>query len=493
MDAALEGGDYKGAAILAEKRLGLKPGPDGSLPSLAEAKGSVLHHLEAAESWRMAGDFSRSLAHYDFAEQALQSVELQGLPSAGIKQVGATLLNDTLLDYKPSPAEAVLVNYYKAITFWHEGDIENTRIELNRAEDRIRRSVERYEKEIAAAEAENQGKPGADSNTLSQVEAQMGIAQWSPYNGFVVPQATYLHALFLATSDVPGDRESAVDLLERVAGLEPENAVVAGDIRNLKKGNICPTNDCVWFIQDEGSGPVLEELRMDIPIVTPSGLIGVSFAIPKLVSRQTAGSNFIGIGEGGTAVPEFTLSNMDRVVQSEFKKRMPAVVTRAVVGATARAIAQNELGKQAGAFGQLAGFVGNMLLTSADVRSWRSTPGTTQLAQIRKNGNPVTLSSGGWSQTIELPAKGSQIVYVRQPSVGSPALVSILHTSRTEAMAFAAARRAEREAQALASNNLPLPTVGEDVANTVTPSDSSDASKPRSTGMSSAFENRFNR
>lgn len=450
MDAVLVGGDFKGAALIAESRLGLKPAEDGSLPDVAGSAGSVLNHLEAGEAWRLAGESQRSLAHYDFAEQALQAVELQGTASEATKQVGATLVNDMLLDYKPSPAEAVLVNYHKAITFWHEGDIDNARVELNRAEDRIRRSVERYEREIAEAQAETSGREGSDDATMGQVTTGLGMNEWSPYDGFVMPQATYLHALFLATSGDTADQSSAIELLERVAGLEPGNSVVAEDLRNLKAGDICPTKDCVWFLADEGQGPVLEEFRMDIPIVTMSGLVTASFAIPKLVSRQSSPTDYVSLRSGDSVISEYTLANMDRVVQSEFKKRTPAVITRAVVGATARAIAQNELNKHAGPLAGLAGSLFNIAITGADVRSWRSTPGTTQLAQIRKNGNPVFLSSAGWTQEMSLPSAGMQIVYVKQPNIGTPALVNVLEIDRN--MAVAAARdRAAARAQALAA------------------------------------------
>lgn len=450
MDDALVSGNYKSAAMLAEQRLGLSVGQDGALPDLSASSGSVLNHLEAGEAWRMAGETPRSLAHYDFAERVLQSVELQDIGTAGAKQIGAALVNDTLLDYKPSPAEAVLVNYYKAIAFWHEGDVDNVRVELNRAEDRIRRSVERYEKEIAAAQAENAGKPGGDDATMTKIEAQLGMNEWKPYEGFVMPQATYLHALFLATSGVPSDKDMARTLLERVAGIEPENEVVAQDLKNLRAGNICPTNDCVWFLQDEGAGPVLEEFRMDIPVVTPTGLLSVSFAVPKLISRQSAPIDYVSVTSGGSEIPDYTLSNLDRVVQSEFKKRQPAVIGRAVIGATARVIAQSELNKHAGPFGQLAGLIGNIALTSADVRSWRSTPGMTRLSKIRKNGSPLILSSGGWSEPVELPTTNMQIVYVKQPSIGTPALVNVLHLNRQMAIAAGQERRDAR-AKALAA------------------------------------------
>ncbi len=439
MDAALVSGDYRAAALLAESRLGLKPAADGALPDIALAKGSVLNHLEAGEAWRMAGERERALAHFDRAEAALQAVETQALASSGAKQIGATLINDGLLDYTPSPAEAVLMNYYKAITFWAAGDRDNARVELNRAEDRVRRAVERYEKEIAAAEAESKGKQGADRKNVDAVAAKIPeMAQWQPYDGFVMPQATYLHALFLASTGDRADRDAALALLERVRGLEPDNQVVARDIENLtKRGALCPAGDCVWIVTEEGAGPVLQELRTDLPVPTATGFVMVSLALPKLVSRRSDAADYVVASTPAGPVPEFRLSDMDRVVQSEFSKRFPATVTRALVGATARAIAQEQLNKNVGPWGALAGMVANIALTGADLRSWRSTPALTRVAQIRAGEQPLVLTTASGPQTVELPESGMHIVYVKQSIATAPALVQILPLSNLTATASA--------------------------------------------------------
>jgi len=425
IDKALDLGDYKGAALIAESRLGLQASKEGVLPEVTTAKGSVLHHMEAGEAWRMAGDVDRSLAHYDRAEEALQAVELQNMAGAAGKQVAATLVNDTLLDYKPSPAEAVLVNYNKAISFWSKGDVASARVEFNRAEDRIRRAVERYEAEIAKAAEEAKGKQGADEASQEKAKKLLPeIAEWTPYKDFVVPQATYLHGLFLALGPNPDDKALALELLERVSAIEPDNTVVLQDVSDLKDGTLCPSHDCVWIISDEGRGPVLEELRTDIPIVTSNGLILVSFAIPRLVSRQTTPTNYVEIqAQNGPVVPE-SIANVDRVIQSEYTKRLPGVMTRALVGATARAIAQNELNKQ-GTAAMLVGLVANAAMTGADVRSWRSLPGSTRIARVNRGMGSLTLSSGGWSKVVELPA-GPQVIYIREPIAGGTPLVHVM-------------------------------------------------------------------
>lgn len=320
IDTLLAGGDYRAAALEAESRLGLQPDKEGVLPDVGLTQGSVLHHMEAAESWRMAGDRDRALAHYDMAEEALKAVELQSQAGAAGKQVVAGLLNDSFLDYKPSPAEAVLVNYNKAITFWGQGNTDLARVEFNRAEDRIRRAVERYASEIESARQEAAGAQAGDDKTLSNVATAMNMQAWSPYEDFVVPQATYLHALFLASGDA-SDQALAVELLGRVRAINPDNAVVQADHEEMMFGALCPTHDCIWIVSDEGMGPVLQEQRLDVPIVTGSGLLTVSFALPQLVSRQTTPANYVELRSGNGSVQSYKVGDMDRVVQTEFKKR----------------------------------------------------------------------------------------------------------------------------------------------------------------------------
>lgn len=419
MDTAIATGDYRSAAVLAEQRMGLKPTQDGSLPEVTFKSGNILDHLDAAQGWLAAGDPDRSIAHFDAAESALKSVETESLAASGAKQIGASLVNDTLLDYVPSPAEAVLINYYKAIDFWKKGDLDNTRVELNRAGDRTRRAVDRYADEIRRAEAKASDKSGAQSYRNSKVQEGVtrnfpDMAQWTPYKDFIIPPATYLQALFLGRSKDADDHHTAADLYGRLVALAEGNEAVAADAAEAAQGQVCPTNNCTWILVEHGLGPDLVERRFDLPIVTSSGLIAVSMALPSLHSRTASDELPLRVSIDQSTVDIPLMGSMDRVVQSEFQKRFPGIVTRALISSTAKAVAQNEINKQAGPVAGLVAAIASAASTSADIRSWRSTPGRWSLVRVSGNGShTLSFDSLAAHSESKIEGEGCHLVYVR--------------------------------------------------------------------------------
>lgn len=420
MDRTLAVGDYRGSALLAEKRLGFTPASDGSLPPVAYRPADVLDHLDAAEAWRMAGDADRAIAQYDAAEEALKGVELENFVAQGARQAAAVLGNDLALDYVPSPAEAVLINYYKALAFWKKGDADNVRVELNRADDRIRRSVERYQREIAeASDAAEQQRAHAGRGLAESIEAKFPeMAKWQPYASFVMPQASYLQALFLARSAIAGDRAKAEDLYVRVAGIVGDNPAVAQDLAEAAKGRVCPQDDCVWVLVEQGLGPTLVEARFDLPLSSSDGMMIVSLALPMLTSRDSADGPDLSLSSGSAPVILAELASMDRVLQTEFNKRFPAILTRALLSATLKAAMQKQVNDKAG---DMAGFMGaimSLAVTSADTRMWRSMPGRFYLARVHKNAGPLEIRTAAGVIPITLPQQGSQLIHIKAPIAG---------------------------------------------------------------------------
>jgi hypothetical protein len=429
LDAVLHTGAYGQAALMAEARMGLEPdNTSGTRPPVSFEPKHVLTHLEAAEAWRMEGDLQRSLEHYDAAETALAAVE-ENAAGQAMGKVGAALVNETLTTYVPSPAEAVMINYYKALTFWSTDKDDLARVEFNRADDRTRRAVERYAREIASAQAEAEKQRARQ--TYSDPAVASGINQhfpemerWSPYAEFVVPPATYLHALFLATSDVPSDREKARELYERLGGIVGEHPTLATDMADVASGEACPTNDCIWVIVESGLGPELQERRFSYPILAGDQIVTAPMAIPALASRYDPSLASCAISHGPVTVDCVSIASMDRIIQTEFTKRFPGIVTRSIMSAAVKAVAQNEAGKQGGFAGLLLAAAVTTGLTTADVRMWRSLPGDFAIARLRRNGSPsVIVEIAGQQIDIPLREDGRQLVHVKVPVVhGKPAI-----------------------------------------------------------------------
>lgn len=432
VDQLIVTGKYADVAQRAEARMGLKPGRDGKPAEIVFKPANVLDHLEAAEAWRLAGDLERALAHYDAAESALSDVDTENRAAQGGRQVGAVLLNDLVLNYKPSPAESVLINYYKSLIFIQNGDHSNARVELNRAADRIRRAEERYAAELREAqkEAADQSKPRValnDPSVGSVLSTHFPEMQrWKPYAVFDVPAANYLNALFLSRSSDAADQQRARDALQRVVGVTG-NAVAANDYRELSRGRLCPKRDCIWIVGEYGQGPHLVERRFALPVPTSNGLVTLSMALPALESRSNGAPPAFQIYANSTALGLTELMSMDQVVQTEFKKRFPGIVTRSVMGAVVKAVAQESVNREAG---PIAGLFANLLAigtTSADVRMWRSMPGHVAVARLDRNAaQRLVLRHAGGEELLVLPENGPVLIHVKQPDARAKPVIAVV-------------------------------------------------------------------
>jgi uncharacterized protein len=429
LDSQLTTGNYANAAIAVEQAMGLKSRDSKSLPPVQFQSRNVLDHLDAAKSWLLAGNAQRALDHFDAADSVLKDVDRDGNVIRGAEQLGGTLLGDSVMVYRPSPSEAVLINYYKAILFMRTGRYEDARVELNRAEVRTRMAVDRYSREITAAKGEAQQRGLSELDNGSLVATHFPeMLQWKPYTDFVLPPATYLQALYLGLQRNPSDTEKARNLMQRVVAMT-ENSAAKADLSMLSRGNgeLCPQSTCVWIISEHGLGPTLVEKRIDLPVPTSNGAIIVSMALPSLVTRTPEVTPYFQLVSGDRALPIPPLASMDRTVQTEFSKRFPAMVARSTVGAIVKAAAQKEIGDKHGALAGLFASVVSVATTNADVRMWRSMPGGFSAARfIYKPGSVITIRSNSGDQTIKLDDSTPVILYVKQVSPNVPPIVAKL-------------------------------------------------------------------
>lgn len=430
LDAVLATGDYRQVATIAEDRMGLDTVAEGEpREPVRYSPKHVLEHLEAAEAWRMLGDQDRALEHYDAAESALGDVD-ENTGGKAMGKVGAALINETLATYTPSPAESVLINYYKALMFWAAGRADFARVELNRGDERTRRAVERYAKELEKAQAEaakNNSNHTYDNPAVAQsVGGQFPeMSQWQPYAEFVLPPATFLQALYLAHSGEPADREKSRELYERLLGIVGGHPVLEADYAELSQPGFCGQSDCVWILVERGHGPELRERRFDYPVVTHDGLVSVQLALPALASRFDPALDDCHILQGAETIDCLPFASMDRVIQTEFSKRFPGIVTRAMVSSVVKALAQNEANKRGGL---LAGMLTQVLtssVTTADIRMWRSMPGDFTLNRVRRTAEPLQLEIAG--RVVEVPLRdGNQLIHIKVPRSYLPPSITVV-------------------------------------------------------------------
>jgi hypothetical protein len=415
-----------------------------------DSEGHLLELLHQGELYRLTGRYNEAAEAFDLAEEGMKYLDTEGAVETAAEGFMAIMVNDSERDYEALMSEAVLVNTYKGLAFLAAGNNEYARVEFHRANDRTRRAVEYFQKEIAEQQAaleeeakDEESSASMVSNSLDNEALHAAIADnygepssWSVFPEFIVPASTYLHGLyFLANATSSGDFENAATSLKRVSEMNADSMVLKADAEladGLASGSqsLAELGPQVWVVYENGLGPVLEESRFDIPLLLFHGnqqapaYFGI--ALPKYAERSAVpGSLGIAV-DSSEVVKTEQIADMGTVIRTEMKERFPGVLARAVASAVIKAVMQNEASEQFGLVGQLGAAALTMATTQADLRGWQAMPDHWQAARLnRPESGSLTLldHQGGVLGTVDIPERPFTLVYVKRPTALSPATV----------------------------------------------------------------------
>ncbi|MFC1766348.1 COG3014 family protein [Planctomycetota bacterium] len=421
-------GDWDGAQTFVEQK--------------TPVEDSVLWTLQRASVERMRQDYQASNESFDRAETMMQRHETD---AKGLDVIGSTLVSEGVLPYRGEVYDGIMINTYKALNFMALGRDDLARIEFNRATERQRRAKEYFDREIKQVKKEmsqdkNSGKVDYqktldDPNTESKIRSKYSsLYDFEAYPDFMNPFATYLGGVFFSMT---GDPAKAIDLLKESVGMVKENRTIEKDFADVDRwlgggGAIEPS---VWVILENGLGPVKQEFRVDLPLfLFTDDVLYAGIALPRLSPRSQAVDS-LEVAAGDTWVTTETVANMDRVIQTEFAKDFPAILTRALISATAKALVQHAILKQNTSGNDFLGLVAavyNVATTVADLRIWTSLPKDFQVARVPmpENGD-VRLR---WNKTKEVAVSIQPcqyaLVYVKKVAAGQEPVVQVVARGR---------------------------------------------------------------
>jgi len=406
--------DYPRAALFAEKKLRIKGNPAGE---------DLLWALQLATVERLCQNYQKSTQAFDRSEDMLKYYDEQ-FKIADV--ISTTVVNDNALPYRGEEYDGIMLNTYKALNFMAEGNNDLARVEFNRALDRQRRAKEKFNEEIKKLQEQldkNQQANSADAKSIVEDPNTLTILQdkypnlyaFEAYPDFVNPFATYMAGVFF---NLVGDHAKAVDLLKESCGMAKDNPYLADDLLATEEilNKNTPLKGTCWLIFENGLGPVKEEFRIDLPLFLATNKVRYfGIALPMLKFRDIA-YPYLTVDVNGAAYQTRPVADMDRVIQTEFSKDFKGILTRAVISATAKAIAQYALeDQQNGSWAAMLVAAYSAATTAADVRIWTSLPKDFQVArfQIPKTGKLTITPPGDSSFDVGIPDCNNMIVYVR--------------------------------------------------------------------------------
>ncbi len=420
--------DYENSALYAQKKIGNRTNPKGE---------DLLWALQLAAVERIRADYGKSTEYFDKAEQMLKFYDERSEIGDAI---GSTLASDNVTPYKGQQYDGIMVNTYKALNFMAQGRMDLARVEFNRALDRQRRAKEKFSKEINKLKTELEEKQQQNDFTNQNVENPKtlellnqkypNLYNFQAYPDFVNPFTTYLAGIYF---NLVGDHDKAVYLLKESCGMVSDNDYIAQDLDITEqildgKGKL---ENTVWLIFENGLGPVKKEFRLDIPLFIAINKIKyVGIALPRLDFREKAYPYLLAEVDGKDFKTS-PVADMDRVVQTEFSKDFNGILTRAIISATAKALAQyalQEQGSNAASLASLAVAVYSFVSTAADVRIWTTLPKDFQVARFNKPKNGVLKITAADSVVlnVDIPPCNNAIVYVRIIANQAPAVCEVM-------------------------------------------------------------------
>ncbi len=401
-----------------------------------------------------AGYAKRSIAAFDEAEDKVNFWEEQAKVKVGSEGF-AIITNLANLPYRGRDYDKVMLDTYNALNYLQIGQPDSARVSLNRALQRQRDAVADNQKRILAVQKEadkaragevkdEKGKSAAYDVDQAQSDPKTGPALSSAlaestapmkgYGDYVNPFSVFLDGLFFTVRGENGaDWERGRKSFERLAALVPENPYVAADRAlgaAVAEGQV-PAG-LTYVIFETGTGPVRDQLRIDIPtFLVSSRLAYVGAAFPRLKFNDDYIPALVVTG-GGQTFTTATVASIDSVVANDFKNEWPTIVTKTLIGtatkAIVQAIVQKQLSDQNPGLGLLGGIgmtVLNYSTNIADTRTWSTLPKEFQYARLATPANrQLAITVGGQTKTITLDPGAVNVVYVKSVSTTAPLFIT---------------------------------------------------------------------
>ncbi len=368
-EAKFRAGDFKGAKEVSKS-----------------VSNDILWSLQEATALRMQKEYKASIQVFDSVDSAFKKYDEQLLLGSATQSVGAVLINDTIMDYEGMTYDKVMTNTYKAMNFMLLGDHANARVEFNRALERQRMAQEYFGKEIAIEEAKLAKEKAQNQQrniTVGQSkEADSIIAQnykfldaYEKYPNFNNPFVNYMAGLYFLKMK---DYQKAVDLLKEAYGMT-KNPLIEHDLAvclSALSGKV-DNKTYAHIIYESGYASKKKDWKIALPIPIRHNnhwqVYMPSLALPTLEPVLDE-MPYISVVNGDFKSSTFKIASMDGVIASEFEKRFPAILTRAIMRTTTDLVLQKIAADQGNILAQVGvGLVG-VLKNNADVRSWQSLP-----------------------------------------------------------------------------------------------------------------------
>ncbi|MBT3381240.1 MAG: hypothetical protein HN742_38260 [Lentisphaerae bacterium] len=422
----------------------------------------LLYLLERGRIAQIQGERSLSMTDYDNVwEEARLLEERPVLTATGAAaQSSVVVLNDNALPYRPAGYERVMRSHFQMLNFLLSGDLEGAGVEARRASAEQRDAEKRHDREVAAVNGSGFGglkEEGHHSPDLDVRYRRTDVIAQGTEQSWMSASTFYLSGLVF---ELLGQDSDAYIDYTKAAALAPRCSTARGDavrlahrlgvVDDLRSRLGAPAEDkrnvltCGegegWLVVlfDEDFVPVRQEVSLPIPLPGEDTWLMVS--LPTYQEMPPPSEPLLVIANGTNLGETEPLGSASGLAGRALREELPRRIVRHVLRTTAKGVAAKAAQDRYGWAGGVALGILDTLTERADLRSWTTLPGWTQLL---RSGVPVgrqSLRFGHGNATrqvqVEVSEGGTTFVYVAR--VGDTFRVDVTHRHRTGLMGVSA-------------------------------------------------------
>ena len=364
--------------------------------------------------------FAGAVAEYD-KEDASAKIQVSSLAATGT----AMLTNDNARPYVAPDDERIFTRAYQALNYWADGDATGTSVELRAAALEQQVAANKRDKEIAKAE-EDADENSIDLNQFDGYFEGLNAVAGDVKASFQNAWTFYLSALFW---EAHGEYNDALVDYKKALEINPDSTMLKEDVErisNRMKRRKVDDGGLVAIIYEQGYVQPRQEFSLPIPTV--HGVFSVAF--PTYARADKPMPNTLRVLDtasqplGETQV----LADVGALAAKDLKERMPGMLVRQTLRATAKYNVQKQANDNFGLLGSLSTQIYNLVSEQADQRSWLTLPAYAQATRftLEPGEHTLVLSTPQGNATLTVPVVDRGLTVIHAVAIPGRLITRVL-------------------------------------------------------------------
>jgi len=418
----------------------------------ASSRNALLARLEYASALRAAGRWQASNEVLQEADNLWEQRQAEADVDISDESF-ATVSKLSMLPYRGRAYDGIMMNLYMALNYMAMGELDNARVQIDRAyhrqQDAVARNAARIEKaQEAARDAAADEEEGYDAQQAQQderfqqqkqdayAELEQDVQKYAAYSNYVNPYAQFVRGLFLMSCGYDAaDAQNAQTIFSTLRGMVPDTTYVDQDAalaQAVSRGGSMPS--MTYVLLETGRAPTRDSIRIDLPIFVAGKYSGgvdyVGAAFPRLKKQDgsTCYRNLTAVADG-QSYDTTLLCSMDGVVAQDFKNELPLIITRTLISTGVKASAAYGLSEAtegnaiANVISRVAATGYQAYMNEADVRTWLTLPKEVHYCRFEtpSSGTVTIRCPDGQQRDVDVnPSAKINLVFVKSVHEGLP-------------------------------------------------------------------------